>query len=179
MIDELYTEIEKHSQGLDKATVKSVYNALHRNDIYTLEELKATPIETISQFRCVGKVRLSVIRRIKGISEPEKPHPSKSQWTLPKAYSSFYSKYKDLQEKNRNAGRARIGNYSFYDCEDCYIGHYYGWNDILSFTKHSFEVTRLDQIPEDEFEEADDFACKLVDLYFENVYKKRGKENGT
>ena len=48
-------------------------------------------------------------------------------------------------------------------------GYYLGWNDILNLTKHAFGVTRLEHIEDSKIDEADEFAYKLVELYFEKA----------
>lgn len=84
---------------------------------------------------------------------------------LKKAHDLFDERYHRLYKEKGPEG-------TFFEKSEMlgYRGGYYlGWNDILNLTKHAFGVTRLEHIEDSKIDEADEFACRLVEMYFERA----------
>lgn len=84
---------------------------------------------------------------------------------LKKAHDLFNERYDRLYKEKGPEGiffeRSEILGYRG--------GYYLGWNDILNLTKHAFGVTRLEHIKDDDLDKADEFAYRLVEMYFERA----------
>lgn len=85
---------------------------------------------------------------------------------LKKAHDLFYERYNGLYKEQGLEGIFFGLNGETPGSRGSY---YLGWNDILNLTKHAFGVTRLEHIEDSKMDEADEFAYKLVELYFEKV----------
>ena len=85
---------------------------------------------------------------------------------LKKAHDLFDERYHRLYKEKGPEGIFFGWNDETLDSRGSY---HLGWNDILNLTKHAFGVTRLEHIKDEDLDKADEFAYRLVEMYFERA----------